>query len=255
MADAAAAGNAALPPEATRAEERRSETFLSSMDKKSGVYVIAPRDAVDGLPASRGKIDMSKQFWVKVGLGKNLRHRLESYLLYWPHGFYVFGVILTNKGSARRIATFESTTTRAGVVEESIHQYLRAKGRHMVSGHTHSEEWFELSLKDIDTMLATVSTNLTTTTNLKMTRKKNKMEWATTSSERLVFPASRVLNYMDDLMFVLNTRRVTRETITMHRSLKSALEMKNRHHVQTQVKRKTTRRDPKKYGKVPMPEL
>ena len=49
----------------------------------AAIYVISPETA------SRGKI------FVKVGMANSgqVRKRLDGYLLYYPRGYYVFGIV------------------------------------------------------------------------------------------------------------------------------------------------------------------
>ena len=100
---------------------------LQDWKGKSGVYFITP----DNL----GNTTM----WVKVGLGRSLNHRLDSYLLYYPHGFHV-------------LCLFHTSRRNAPKVEKVIHDVLRRKIRQMDTNHSHSGEWFRLSKKDITTL-------------------------------------------------------------------------------------------------------
>ncbi len=100
---------------------------LQDWKGKSGVYFITP----DNLG--------NNTMWVKVGLGRNLMHRLDSYLLYYPHGFHV-------------LCLFHTTRRNASKVEKVIHDVLRRKIRQLDIKHSHSGEWFRLSKKDISTL-------------------------------------------------------------------------------------------------------
>jgi hypothetical protein len=113
-----------------------SRKLLGYLENRSGVYFVAPQAAWDGI----GK-DPTESFLVKIGLAENMEHRLNSYLLYWPEGFYIFGMVSTrDTQSARR-------------TERAIHAYLNQKGAYYVSEHSHDEEWFELTLKQISKLM------------------------------------------------------------------------------------------------------
>jgi hypothetical protein len=113
-------------------------TLLNSIGGKSGVYFISYDH-----PSSP-----TEKFLVKVGLAVNkprfdgkkskrgLKSRLESYLLCYPTGFYIFALMFTNPKSA-------------SLLERQIHSYLAGKGRKADYPHSRVEEWYNLSLIDI----------------------------------------------------------------------------------------------------------
>lgn len=121
-------------------EESDNNIFLSNLEGKSGIYIIS------------NEINFSKRFPVKIGLAKGrirywessrpikgLRSRLEQYLLYYPRGYYIFTIILTTKNFTQK-------------VESAIHRLLAGKQRKGNFPHSHTEEWFWLSLKDIHSL-------------------------------------------------------------------------------------------------------
>jgi hypothetical protein len=100
---------------------------LAEWKNRSGVYFIT-NDNIK-----------NKTLWVKVGLAKSLEHRLDSYLLYYPKGFQVLCILHTHRKNASK-------------VESVIHAVLRKKIRQMKATHSHSGEWFKLTLKEISTL-------------------------------------------------------------------------------------------------------
>ena len=114
--------------------------IIEDWKNKSGVYIITPLQPK--------KI---KKVWCKVGQSqtftendenfnsrpnKGIGQRLDQYLLYYPWGFHVIGLYQTKKQNATKL-------------ENLIHGLLRLKGRQMDSDHSHTKEWFQLSLRDI----------------------------------------------------------------------------------------------------------
>ena len=86
---------------------RKSVDFFKYISGNSGVYIITSTDFY--------KKDENEKMLVKIGLAKDLGNRLNNYLLCWPTGLYVFGIIFTkNEDYAKR-------------TERSIHQYLNIK--------------------------------------------------------------------------------------------------------------------------------
>ena len=134
---------------AIRCERRKSSEYWKRFEGKSGVYIITSREEFE-----REGSDTDAMMYVKIGLGKNLRHRLESYMLYWPRGFFVFDVFYTkNRHKARKL-------------EKSIHGYLNRKARYVNEKHSHSEEWFELSRNNISSLTKLINFNKNTRYNL-----------------------------------------------------------------------------------------
>jgi hypothetical protein len=123
---------------------KRSQIFLSKVKKKSGVYLITSKDFYE--PA---KNDVDKKILVKIGLAKDLDHRLNSYLLYWPTGVHIFDIFYTTKASARSM-------------ERSIHEYLNNKAKYIVSMHSHTEEWFCVTTAELKKVIKLVTSNAET---------------------------------------------------------------------------------------------
>lgn len=132
-----------------KCERRKSSEYWKRFEGKSGVYIITSREEFE-----REGSDPDAMMYVKIGLAKNLRHRLESYMLYWPRGFFVFDVFYTkNRHKARKL-------------EKSIHGYLNWKARYVNEKHSHSEEWFELSRNNISSLTKLINFNKNTKYNL-----------------------------------------------------------------------------------------
>jgi hypothetical protein len=77
---------------------------------------------------------------VKVGMTTDLKKRLDTYLLYYPRAVVLFGLI-------------ETSTNQAKAAERDIQRYLKKKGRQATFPHTHSDEWYFVSLRDIKIVL------------------------------------------------------------------------------------------------------
>ena len=117
-----------------------SRRLLTSLKNKTGLYIITSAD----------QYDPHKTMLVKIGIAKNLMHRLDSYLLYWPKGYYIFAYVLTN------------TNVHARRTEKSIHNYLVTKNRYHRSPHSHDEEWFEMTEAEIRLLCKLLKANKTT---------------------------------------------------------------------------------------------
>jgi len=121
-------------------DKLNNHDFLMKLVGKSGVYFISQE-----LPPDN---DKKKKFLVKVGLAaakkdsksaKNkggLRNRIEQYLLYYPRGFNIFGLVLTTKENAHK-------------VEKKIQGYLTGKNRKANFPHSRTEEWYYMTQADI----------------------------------------------------------------------------------------------------------
>ena len=120
-----------------------SMQFWKSVSKKSGVYIITSNEFKHK--------PVNKQTMVKIGYAKDFNHRLNSYLLYWPNGIFVYDIFFTSKANKRAL-------------EKSIHQYLNSKAKYIVSLHSHTEEWFQLSDEDLTKLINVVKKNKTTRT-------------------------------------------------------------------------------------------
>ena len=117
-----------------------SNELLAKLVGKSGVYFISQ----DPVPE-----DENDMMLVKIGIGlnkvggSNISRRLQSYLLYWPRGFNVFGIVLTSASAAKKL-------------EQSIHAYLKNKNRKMDPTdykHSHIEEWFYLTPREVHKLI------------------------------------------------------------------------------------------------------
>jgi hypothetical protein len=111
--------------------------FLMCLEGRSGVYFVSNEYRDTG------------RFLVKIGLARStvlsnastkrtggLRTRLEQYLLYYPRGFAIFGLMFTNYDKAYE-------------VEQAIQSYLTGKGRKADFPHSRTEEWYWLSSADL----------------------------------------------------------------------------------------------------------
>lgn len=126
-----------------RGDASRSRNYLGAVAGRSGLYLVAQRHSWE----DRARGDADTVMSVKVGIARDLEHRLNSYLLYWPDGMYVFGIVLCNDIADARW------------LETNVHEYLNAKYRYHALHHTHDEEWFTLSARDIARVLATIEAN------------------------------------------------------------------------------------------------
>ncbi len=96
--------------------------LVSTLGKKGGIYFLSYTN-------QHGKN------LVKIGCStRELWRRLDSYLLYYPTGFYVFGVyVCKSRTSGKAIKKLES----------EIHAYCNGKNFNPRHDHSHSSEWFE----------------------------------------------------------------------------------------------------------------
>lgn len=138
-------------PEEEAFEERPLGNILDQFEGKSGVYFIAP------------EIHRNDEFLVKIGMSKSvidddnpskrkggLGRRLDSYLLCYPRGYYLFAVLQT-------------TAKNAYPLEKFIHQYLLGKGLKTRYDHSHSEEWFRLTLRQLNNFIPQIIQQFATT--------------------------------------------------------------------------------------------
>jgi hypothetical protein len=123
-----------------RADVTNSRRLFRTVSNRSGVYMIAPAEEWDRVAGQRA----NRTMLVKVGLAKNLEHRLNSYLLYWPRGFYVFGILFTD------------SVARARVLEYNMHAYMNMKGWYEIADHSHDEEWFHISYETARAVMGVV---------------------------------------------------------------------------------------------------
>lgn len=129
-----------------RAAERESKDFLNRYEKKAGVYVVAP---VTNISSTGGQ-----KLHVKIGMSKNLKKRLDKYLLYWPQGVRVF------------ILAHINTPSNARIVETTLLRYLIFKNKHLVLGHSHDEEWVNLSLEELRYLVHLLRCNFVSENNI-----------------------------------------------------------------------------------------
>jgi len=110
------------------------------MEGRSGVYFLSNEYKPTGYFLVKVGVAVSNQ---EPGVAKRyggLRRRLESYLLCYPRGYYLFGVLTTRYDKAFK-------------VERSIQQYLTGKGRKAVFPHSHIEEWYWLRADEISNII------------------------------------------------------------------------------------------------------
>jgi hypothetical protein len=123
--------------------EESSSSFLSALKGKSGVYLISPeyqtmqQSILVKIGLSRAQIDIEGK--KQGGLGQ----RLDSYLLCYPRGFHIFGILQTQAKHAYQI-------------EKWIHNYFTSKGFKSVYNHSRVEEWYYVSPQDVYVTLETL---------------------------------------------------------------------------------------------------
>lgn len=108
-------------------ENKKRKGLLKGMDlkaleratkDKSGIYFVSYENK-------------SKNCLVKVGMSNDLWKRLDSYLLYYPTGYWVFGLYTCRKNQVHQL-------------EREIHSYLISKAylTEHDDSHSHGQEWF-----------------------------------------------------------------------------------------------------------------
>ena len=117
-----------------------SSAFMATLAGCPGVYAISPLHEYERClrPPGPPTAEPSRMM-VKVGMSGNLRKRLDNYLLYYPRGFVVLGILKSESARGRRNYAREA--------EGKIHRYLRGCNLHAATFHTHSGEWFEMKLE------------------------------------------------------------------------------------------------------------
>lgn len=181
-------------------EERPLGNILEQFEGKSGVYFIAPEihkydPFLVKIGMSKGMLDDETRTKRKGGLGR----RLDSYLLCYPKGFYLFGVLQT-------------TANNAYPLEKFIHQYLLGKGKKTEYDHSHSEEWFLLTMTELNQFLPQIPTRFRTTKfqlylpngiYVESTGKQARQKTALTPNRKYVFekdfPSNQVLQTLPRL--------------------------------------------------------
>lgn len=109
---------------------------LDDLEGKSGVYIISPEYDEKDLFLVKIGTAMAKKKHTSTKKTDGLRSRLESYLLCYPRGYYLYAYFQTNYNKA-----FE--------IERYIQQYLTCKNRKSMFPHTRSEEWYWMTLEDL----------------------------------------------------------------------------------------------------------
>ena len=119
-----------------------------SIPRSNGVYLLSNIETCPLIPADGATKDRKNiPRLVKIGKAYNLQERIDSYLLSYPNGLYLYGYIETK------------TDNQARIVEMFLHNYFRMKGRrYRLEGrkHTHYNEWFVLTPAEISEFLATI---------------------------------------------------------------------------------------------------
>lgn len=116
----------------------KQQAYLKSIYAHSGVYIITPKH----------EYSTTKKMHVKIGIAGDFHERFGAYFLCYPTGFYVFRLFLTrDKSQAYRL-------------ERSIHRYLAAKYKFIVTKHSHSEEVFNLTLEELSILVKTIESNI-----------------------------------------------------------------------------------------------
>jgi hypothetical protein len=220
---------------ATQIEANRaSRALFNQITGKAGVYFIAPISHWDKI-----QYDPDDKMKVKIGLAGNSKNgnlagRFNQYLLCWPDGFYVFAIIQT------------STKPAARATERAIHEYLNGKQKYIVTGHSHDEEWFSISKKEIDNIVDMLHHN-----------KNTKYPKDAGNAGKRVFPYKQILNLDPFLMKgQISPKLVANVTIgqskigamkkTLIRTLDRNVKQKGAHTVQTSVlkPKKSTKANP-----------
>lgn len=113
--------------------------FFTTWEGCSGVYFISPYyDASRPTERFPVKVGMSRHRYEPSGRGKygGLGRRMDSYLLCYPHGFFVYAVLQCSRQHVYRM-------------EKYFHQYFTGKGFQTTQHHSHREEWFNLTRQDV----------------------------------------------------------------------------------------------------------
>jgi hypothetical protein len=116
----------------------KQQQYLKSIYAHSGLYIITPKNGYSN----------TEKMHVKIGIAGDFHDRFGAYLLCYPTGFYVFRLFLTRD------------KTQAVRLERSIHRYLGAKYKFIVTKHSHSEEVFNLTLKEVSILVKTIEANI-----------------------------------------------------------------------------------------------
>lgn len=116
----------------------KKQKYLNSIYDSAGLYMITP--TIKGY-------SINDKLKVKIGIASDLHDRFGAYLLCYPSGFHIFSIFLNkNKKESLRL-------------ERTIHRYLNAKYKIMITKHSHSEETMLLSRKEVNTLIETIKSN------------------------------------------------------------------------------------------------
>lgn len=124
-------------------EERDLSDFLSEFEGASGVYFITPEFNVDRNEKILVKVGLSRaklEFGTQKKYG-GLGRRLDSYLLCYPRGFFIYAVLQTQGQYAFKL-------------ENWFHTYFSSKNFKAEYRHSRVEEWYSLSANEIYATLA-----------------------------------------------------------------------------------------------------
>ncbi len=127
--------------------------FLKNFRDSNGVYFISQDKVVNkeeyilikiGVGTTTKPLDPS---WPEKKKNKTgLESRLDSYLLYYPRGYYIYNILTCKNGDD------------AKKMERMIHGSLNEYKVNLQVKHTHAAEWFELRLKDMNKIIKTMKT-------------------------------------------------------------------------------------------------
>jgi hypothetical protein len=138
--------------------------FLESIFAFTGVYMICDHD----------KFKVRGKMTVKIGFAEDFHDRFGNYLICYPEGIHIFHLFLN------------ANVANARTLERNIHRYLNVKNKFLRVKHSHSEESFSLTNKEVSELIDVVQTNqLTKFTDKEMVNGKNQQG-------KLIFP------YIDD---------------------------------------------------------
>jgi hypothetical protein len=120
------------------------KNFLEHFRNKNGIYFISQeysKNNEEHILIKIGVATYKKQSdpsWPeKKQIKKGLESRLDSYLLYYPRGYYIYSIITCN------------SVQQAKNLEQFVHNFLSKYKVNLPVEHTHGSEWFELRIKDL----------------------------------------------------------------------------------------------------------
>lgn len=185
---------------------------MESLENKPGVYFLSPYDSSCENLVQLNLKNKKDYLLIKIGNSKNLQSRLESYLLYYPLGFKLFGIILTNVPENETLYT---------EVENFLHAYLRNKRRNICLPHSRKNEWFILSLYDVERLLQLIKNNFEKTTvyhyslfypffsNTKCQRTKASLPFKDEEKIDEKFPLSPMSKTQEDFLEMIEENSIT----------------------------------------------